>query len=532
MGFIQTVKNLFRKGGQTLGMVETLSNITDHPRINVDKSELSRIYDNLAMYKGDYPKVKYINSNQKMQERDFFYLNMMEQSAKTMASLVFNEQCEITVAPEYKQAKTDDERNKALDNEANQFIQHVFEHNDFKKNFAKYLEPMFALGGLAVRPYYDTGTGEIEFSWALADSFFPLRNNTNSISEGVITSKSQDTQGNKTYYYTLLEFHEWLNDGKYQITNELYKSDNPNQVGSRVDLKEVYKDLPKSVRLDLTRPNFCYLKPNGFNNINPYSSLGLSLCDNAKPTLKQVNEAYDQYHWEIKMGQRKIIVSDHFINTTPDEQGNGVRQVFDDDTNVFLGLAADMDDMKNIDITHDIRSSQYIESINHFLRTLETQIGFSSGTFSFDGSKGMKTATEVVSENSMTYRTRNSHIVEIEKFIKELVVSVLDLARLTIGKDGKNLFVGELPSFEDINVDFDDGVFIDKNSQIDYNLKAVENGVMSKVTFMMKQYGMSEVEAQEELARINQETLRKTFSDDDEISRVLNDRLLFGQQEV
>lgn len=530
MGVINTIKNWFRKGGQALGMVSTLNSITDHPRINIDKSELTRIYENMDLYKGKYPKVKYINSNQKKQERDFFFLNMMEQSAKVMASLVFNEQCEITVAPEYKQAKTDDERKKVLENEANLFIQHVFEHNDFKKNFAKYLEPMFGLGGLAVRPYYDAITGEIEFSWALADSFFPLRNNTNSISEGVITSKTQESEGNKTYYYTLLEFHEWGANGKYQITNELYKSENPNEVGSKVSLSELYKDIPPVVHMDLTRPNFCYLKPNGFNNINLYSPLGLSICDNSKPTLKQINEAYDQYHWEIKMGQRKVIVSDHFIQTVPDEQGNGVTQVFDDETNIFVGLKADQDDMKNIDITHDIRSSQYIESINHFLKTLESQVGFSAGTFSFDG-KSMKTATEVVSENSMTYRTRNSHIVEIEKFIKELVVSVLDLARITVGKTGSNLYTGDLPSFEDINVDFDDGVFVDKNSQLDYNLKAVEKGVMSKVTFMQKQYGMSETEAQEELARIQSETLTNTFQNDAEISQILSDRLLFGGQE-
>lgn len=530
MGVINTIKNWFRKGGQKLGMVTSLNSITDHPRINVDKTELTRIYENIDLYKGKFPKVKYINSNQKKQERDFFYLNMMEQSAKVMASLVFNEQCEITVAPEYENAKTDEERKKVLKNDANVFIQHVFEHNDFKKNFAKYLEPMFGLGGLAVRPYYDAMSGEIEFSWALADSFFPLRNNTNSISEGVITSKTQEVENNKTYYYTLLEFHEWGANGKYQITNELYKSENPDEIGTKINLSELYKDIPPVVHLDLSRPNFCYLKPNGFNNINLYSPLGLSICDNSKPTLKQINEAYDQYHWEIKMGQRKVIVSDHFINTVPDEQGNTVTQVFDDETNVFLALKADQDDMKNIDITHEIRSSQYIETINHFLQTLESQIGFSAGTFSFDG-KSMKTATEVVSENSMTYRTRNSHIVEIEKFIKELVVSVLDLARITVGKQGQKLFTGELPSFEDINVDFDDGIFIDKNSQLDYNLKAVEKGVMSKVTFMQKQYGMSEVEAQEELARIQSETLKNAFQNDEEINRILSDRVLFGGQE-
>lgn len=515
----ERIKKWFRKGGEALGMVETLKAITDHPKINVDSNEIERINNNLNIYKGNYPKVSYINSNRKKQERDFYFLNMMKETSKGMASVVFNEQCEITVAP----VELQDDKN-VLENEANELIQHVFEHNDFKKNFAKYLEPMFALGGLTVRPYFDVKTGEIEFSWVLANSFFPTRNNTNSISEGTLVSQITEDVDGKKYYYTLFEFHEWGANGKYMISNELYKSDKNDIVGSKVPLSELYDDLEPVVYFDFERPNFAYLKPNGFNNINPYSPLGLSICDNCKTTLNQINEAYDQFHWEVKMGKRRIIVSDHFIKTMPDEQGHGVKQVFDDETDVFLGLDTDMDKMENIDITHDIRSNQYIETINHFMRTLENQIGFSSGTFSFDG-KSMKTATEIVSENSLTYRTRNSHIIEIEKFIKELIISTLDLAR-NYGK-----YKGELPSFEDINVDFDDGVFVDKDSQLDYNLKAVQGGVMSKLTFLQRQFGMSEEEAKQELERINQETLRATFQNDTEINQILSERVMFGEQE-
>ena len=68
---------------------------------------------------------------------------------------------------------------------------------------------MLATGGLAAKPYYDAATGDFKFSWTLADTFIPLKNNTNNISEAVIPSYTQIVDGDKTYYYTLLEFHEW-----------------------------------------------------------------------------------------------------------------------------------------------------------------------------------------------------------------------------------------------------------------------------------------------------------------------------------
>ena len=58
----------------------------------------------------------------------------------------------------------------------------------------------------------------------------------------------------------------------------------------------------------------------------------------------------------------------------------------------------------------------------------EMQVGVSGGMFSFDG-KTMKTATEVVSENSDTFQLRNSIVSLVEHSIKELVVSICELGK-------------------------------------------------------------------------------------------------------
>lgn len=477
---------------------QTLKSINDHPKINIDPAELARIESSFGIYKGDYDQVKYINSAGHQKERDYQSINMMKLSSSLLSGLVFNEQCEIVVSD----AKDEDDTTNTYKS-ADDFIQHVFEHNKFKENLADYLEPMYATGGLTVRPYVDMASGQVEFSWALANAFYPLRNNSSGISEGVMKSVTMKMIGGKAVYYTLLEFHEWQGSD-YVITNELYKSDSKAEVGKQVPLSEVYEKLEKEATVKgLTRPLFNYVTPNGFNNINPHSPLGLGIADNSKSTLRKINDTYDQFWWEIKMGQRTVFVNDQMLSILPSEDGMPPIQIFDPDQNVFKALHFGDDKKPVIDATSDIRTEQYIAAINQSLRTLEMELKLSVGTFSFDG-RSMKTATEVVSENDLTYRTRNDHVNEVEKFIKGLIVSVLELAKATTF-NGKSLFDGEIPTFEHIGVDFDDGVFQDRSALLKFYGQAKAFGLIPTVEVIQRVFKIPKKTAEEWLAIIQSE---------------------------
>lgn len=496
MRIIDRIKNLFKRGGYAL-TGKTLKSINDHPKVNLDPAELARIERNFRDYEGKHPKVEYVNSNGDKMKRDYMHINMTKLSAELMASLIFNEQCEVNISD----AKEDGGTNSYKT--AHDFISHVFEHNDFKKNLSEYLEPMLAIGGLAVRPYVDQATGNIEYSWALANAFYPLRSNSNGISEGVMKSITMKIQGGKEVYYTLLEFHEWEN-AAYVITNELYKSDNKAEIGKRVPLSELYEELEEeTVITNLTRPNFNYLKPAGFNNINAHSPLGLGLTDNCKPTLRQINDTYDEFRWEIKMGQRTVFVSDHLLQTLPDENGMPPKQVFDPDVNVYKTMRMGMDEELIKDATSDIRSSDYIASINNHLRTFEMETKLSTGTFSFDG-KSMKTAREVTSEDSLTFRTRNNQVNSVEKFIKGLIISTLELAKATTF-NGKRLYTGEIPTAEDIGVDFDDGVFVDKEQELNFYGKAKTFGLVPTVEIIQRVFKVPKETAEQWIDEIERE---------------------------
>jgi A118 family predicted phage portal protein len=502
MGIVQTIKDIFKRSKYVM-TTQNLTYITDHPKIAVSSAEYDRIRENIKYFSGRYPQVEYMDSNGNKNKRDFNHLPIGRTAAKKIASLVFNEQAEI---------KLDDEH-------ANKFIQQQLQDDRFTKNFERYLESCLALGGLAMRPYVD---GErVRVSFIQAPVFLPLQSNTQDVSSAAIVTKTIKTNGNKQRYYTLIEFHEWSND-KYTVSNELYRSDNQNAIGSRVPLSEIYEDLEEVVELNgLSRPLFTYLKPPGMNNKDINSPLGLSIFDNAKTTIDFLNTTYDEFMWEVKMGQRRVAVPSQMIKTEYNQDGENVvvKREFEAGHNVYEQFdSGDIDKGIGItDLTTPIRSDDYIKAINEGLALFEMQIGVSAGMFSFDG-KSMKTATEIVSENSDTYQMRNSIVSLVEQSLKELIISMLELAK------AYKLYSGEIPEMDKISINLDDGVFTDRNAELDYWIKVVNAGFGTDAMAIEKVLNVTPEKAKKIKAEIDGNVI-----DDVNDERSLDDVGVYGE---
>lgn len=483
------IRSMFTGRSGKRQMVTSLHHITDHPKIGINPAEYQRIAQSIELYAGRYPGVAFLNAYGEERTRAYFHLNMLQVVGNRMAKVIFNEKCKIHITNAQAQA----------------FLDEVFQQNDFYKNFERYLESCIALGGLAIRPY--VADGKIKLAWCQANTFYPLRSNTNEVSEAAIVTKSQQSLKGKTIYYTLFEFHEWEDQSTYRITNELYWSDSPEYVGKRTPLGEKYEELQESVTFEhLSRPLFVYLKPAGMNNLDLLSPLGLGICDNARPTLKQINDTYDEYHHEIQTARRKVIVSDHFIRTRYDEINGQAPRMLEDQNDIFVAFPGGMDEMFQKELSFDIRAKQFIDSINHFIRTLEMQIGLSSGTFSF-GKNGLRTATEIVSENSMTYQTRNSYVTVADQAIKELITSICELGMVSGVYHGRSAF--------DVEIDFDDGVFVDKSKQLDYYGKASTYQFIPRIEAIQRVFDVPRETAEEWVSQMEQEQQEEALSSEE-----------------
>lgn len=503
MSFMRKLKRLIHKGGVKLGLVQqkSLSSITDDPRIKVPAEEYDRIRKAKQYYQDKLDPVKYWTTKGE-QKRPLNSLNVLKSASQALASLMFNERCSIKV--------NDSKLQNLLDN--------IFKDNNYYLDQETHLETWIALGSGAIRPYVEND--KIKLSWANATEIYPLEANTTKVDQIAISRRLQKVENNNDVYYTLLEFHQWGNwttdeQGRkyrpYIITNELYRSGDPNTIGEQVPLDYVdeYAGLSPTTTINyLEKPLFAFYRNAGANNKNLVSPLGIGLCDNWFSTVDDINMVHDGFEWEVKTGYRRVSIPRSWVRRQQNMNGHQIpedQQYFwDPNDAVFVPVNSKDDTSSFKDLSINIRNEQYEGAMDFFLRELENDLKLSPGTFTVTPS-GVQTATEVVTNNSKTYQTRSSYLTMLEKTIDQLVYAIAELLQNgDLWSDGKARWNGDIDSLV-ITPDFNDGVFVDQEAQRSADLQAVQASVMPKIQFIMRNYDLSEEEAKKWLQQIQDE---------------------------
>lgn len=480
-----------------MGLLKSVEKITDHKDISLNEEMFQKIDEWKALYKGYHEpmhKVRYKTIEDGWQTRKMDTLMVPKVASEEMASLVYNEKCEISI-----------------DNDAvSELINEVFKGNKFDKKFQDFIEYSFAHGGMVIKPYIENG--KIMLSFVTADSFIPVSWKNDSIYEAVFPFEFRK----RDKKYTHLEWHLWEN-GVYVVRNEVYESQNGDDLGIKVSLEDHFPELEEEVHIDgLKRSIFSYFKPNSANNIDTQSPLGISLYANAYDTIKAIDTAFDSFIREFRLGKKRILVPEAMIRTVVDENGE-IQRYFDASDETYEAFSGDMDDTEIKDASVELRVDEHTKAINALLNLFAMQTGFSSGTFTFDG-ESMKTATEVVSEQSKTFKSKQSHEIIIEAALQELIGSIVAMAELY----GIIRVSGEY----EVTVTFDDSIAEDKSAEIDKQSQMVLNGLQSKKRAIIKIHGVTEDEAIEILQEIAEEEGKTQEEEEDEL-----DSILFGEGE-
>ena len=473
------IKSFFRKVGITLGLIQEYNQLNEHKKIDISDKAYERIAANKQIYSGfvkNWHRISYLNSNGEQRQRDMMTLGMGKIAANKMAKLIFNEKCDIDVSS----VEGDGEDLAA------EFVNDTLYRNNFNRDFQRYLEYCYALGGMAMKVYEHDGL--IKISYATADSFIPLSNDSENVDEAIfITKEKKDKK-----FYTLIEWHEWEGD-IYVVTNELFESAKEDKLGHKVPLSVLYPDLEEVTRIEgLDSPLFVYLKPNIANNFDLTSPLGVSIYENSYDTLKQIDYLYDFYHHEFKLGKRRISVNRGMTKSVINDDGT-TSPVFDAEETVYVPLGIGDDDGVK-DLSVGLRVTEIMTAINHQLDLLSMQMGLSSGTFTFDG-RSVKTATQVISENSETFQTKNSHETLVEQAIHDLVKAIINLAILYGYYNGTTDI--------EVAVNFDDSIAEDRYNNYKYYAQAVKDGLYPKTKAIMKIFKVTEEEAKDLIEEIN-----------------------------
>lgn len=439
-------------------------------------------------------------------KRQMYRMDMAKAVSAELASLIWSEACEVHV-----NAAGFEPSENAPNDDLGRFVISVLEDNAFYTKMQESIEQAMALGGGTLKVWYDPEEGRIRIGYGMADQFVPTAWDNAKVSEGVFVSR----QAKDGYYYTRLEWHKW-NGETYVVTNELYRSEyKPGQnadgtqdiLGYQYPLNALYPNLdPQTEITGLTESLFSYFRTAIANNLDDNSPLGVSIYANAMDTLHALDICYDSLVSEFRLGRKRIIVPARCIRTVVDPETGMQSRYFDPSDEVYEALATDDTDALDIkDNSVELRVEEHVRALNVLLSILCLQTGLSASTFTFDLSSGLKTATEVVSENSKTYKTVKTNQNQVRQAVERLVHNIIAIAALyDVEFEGKKVSAMVSGGY-DVSVHFDDGIIQDRQTNINEGILLVSNGLQSKFTFMTETLGLTPEQAQAEIQRIKDE---------------------------
>lgn len=293
-------------------------------------------------------------------------------------------------------------------------------------------------------------------------------------------------------YYTRFEYHNYIDEKEYTISNRCCVGASFNSVSENVDItKTPWIGLLKDANVEgMKKPAFGVLRTPHANNIDINSALSLPIFSDAITELEDLDVAYSRNAKEIydskrillldsdKMIQSGVPVKDYQNNFESNRKTMGLPDMV---KNVFGNGRDDFYQEINPNLNTDVRLS----GINALLSQIGYKVGFSNGYFVFNENSGIQTATGVEADQQRTIQ-----------FIKDVRDKLEDC--LTDVINGLNVFANtyNLASSGDYEIVFDFG-------DITYNREEdrtrwwgyVTLGKVPAWMYFVKFEGMSEEEA-------------------------------------
>lgn len=406
-------------------------------------------------------------------------MGMAKKVCEDMADLLINERVKITLSDRY----TED------------YVLRALKDNEFYVKGNEYQERKAATGTAAYVPHLNNieidgeGTvvsGKIVIDYYSGEEIFPISWDNGRITEcAFITVKTICTKK-----YMQIQYHR-KDKGQYLVENTILECMSASQEGKELTPKE-WKTIPEfqgvmpRISTGSDKPQFVIDKLNIVNNVSEDENnpMGIAIYANAIDILQKLDIEFDSYCNEFDLGRKRIFVAPDMLDyqdRTP---------AFDPEDTTFYRLPEDYFDNKKNEAIHEInmelRTEEHSRAINDSLNYLSLKCGFGTKKYRFEGGE-VKTATEVISENSDMYRTVKKHELILDSAIKELIMIIIRLGNIA----GENLNEGA-----EIKIDFDDSIIEDTEAERNRDKADVAIGAMPLWEYRAKWYGETKEQAQ------------------------------------
>ncbi len=417
-----------------------------------------------------------------------YALGMAKKVCEDMADLLLNERVTITLGDETTDA----------------FVKQVLEANTWEELGNEYQEWKSALGTVAYVVHIKDAVidesgrmigGSVGINYVEAANIYPTSWQNKVITECIFTfHKAYKRKKYIQFQYHRLEDVPGENRKQYVIENSVVE----NTAGAGKELTpEQWEEIPEfcglaeRIETGSDQPLFVIDRLNLVNNADEDTTnpMGVSLFANGIDIVRKIDLEYDSYANEFSLGRKRIFVAPELLAM----QDGGA--VFDPDDMVFYELPEDY--FKNSEskeamheVNMELRIEEHSKAINDDLNWLSLKCGFGTERYKFE-SGGVRTATEVISENSDMYRSLQKHELVLERVLIQLIQTII--------RAGISIGIPDLNEDTDITISFDDSIIEDKTSERQSDRQDVSMGVMSLSEYRSKWYGETVEQAQKKL---------------------------------
>lgn len=415
-----------------------------------------------------------------------YSLGMGKKVCEDMANLLLNEKVTITLS----------------DQTTDNFVKKVLESNAWEELGNEYQEWKAALGTVAYVMYIKDATmdeagnitgGSVGINYVEAAHIYPTSWQNKVITECIFTFPK--TYKRKKYVH--FQYH-WIEDipgenrKQYVIENTVVE--NTTGAGKELTPEEweeipVFSGLTERIETGSDQPLFIIDRLNMVNNADEDTTnpMGMALFANSIDVIRKLDLEYDSYANEFSLGRKRIFVAPELLTT------QGGDAIFDPQDTVFYELPEDyFKDTKEAmhEVNMELRIDEHSRAINDDLNWLSFKCGFGTDRYKFEGGQ-VKTATEVISENSDMYRTLQKHELVLERVLIQLIQTIIR-AGISIGLPG-------LQENATVTIAFDDSIIEDKVTERQNDRQDVAMGAMGLAEYRAKWYGETPEQAQKNL---------------------------------
>lgn len=403
-----------------------------------------------------------------------YSMGMGKKVSEDWANLLLNEKVKITIDGEKEQA----------------FFDSVCADNNFEIKANEMQEMKSALGTAAyVVRVVDVavnresgeiaanGSGRIKIDYVTAQNIFPISWENGTVRECAFASSV--TVSGENYLY--LQIHRIGNDGNYVIENMIYHVQNENL--TPVNLTDVrgYENIPPIVKTGSAKRQFVIDRLNIANNYDITLPMGIPAFANAIPQLKGVDIAFDGYINEFVLGKKRVMFKPSAAKNMEGEY------VFDPNETAYYYLEEDSEGGSIVQpIDMSLRTGDYNAGLQDMLNALSSKCGFGRNYYKFDNGS-IATATQVVSENQDLQAAVHKHGILLKSAMQELAGVIIRL--------GNSILKMGLNEDAQVNVELDDSIFVDRESELNDMRLDVSSGILKPEIYIAKKYGVSTEEA-------------------------------------